>query len=73
MATVVLVVVDESVSSLRPTRKMIVTTRTTNRPVRIQAVRFIRKSYWHSLLNVLRSAPAADTGGTRDGSADRSP
>jgi len=41
----VVVVVDESVSSPLPTRKMTVTTPTTNRPVRIQAVRFMWASY----------------------------
>ncbi len=55
------VVVEESVSSSRPTRKMMVTTRTTNRPVRIQAVRFMGPSYPEtSFLNAVRSAPEAD-------------
>ena len=55
------VVVEESVSSFRPTRKMTVTTRTTNRPVRIQAVRFIGSSYPEALfLKAVRSTPEAD-------------
>jgi hypothetical protein len=43
------VVVEGSVSSSRPTRKMTVTTRTTNRPVRIQPVRFIGSNYPEAL------------------------
>ena len=55
------VVVEGSVSSSRPTRKMTVTTRTTNRPVRIQPVRFIGSSYPEALfLKAVRSAPEAD-------------
>ena len=55
------VVVEESVSSSRPTRKMMVTTRTTNRPVRIQAVRFMGPSYPETLfLKAVRSTPEAD-------------